>query len=108
MHQRSRKPIVGVTLGDVAGIGPEIVAKMLGEEVVYRLCRPLVIGDAYILRRAAEIAAIGLEIDTMGLLDESYAPTFGGVAVLGVKGVGARHVKIGAVKTASLRLFSPR
>jgi 4-hydroxythreonine-4-phosphate dehydrogenase len=96
MRRRSRKPLVGVTLGDVAGIGPEIVAKILGKEVVYRICRPFVIGDPSTLRRAAEIAGIGLDVNSMGSV-ESYAPTFGGVTVLDVKVEGARNVKIGAV-----------
>jgi 4-hydroxythreonine-4-phosphate dehydrogenase len=84
-------------LGDVAGIGPEIVAKMLGKEVVYRVCRPLVIGDAYILRNAAETAGTLLVVSSMDSFDESYAPTFGSVAVLDVEVGEARHVKIGTV-----------
>jgi len=39
------KPIIGITLGDVAGIGPEVVFKALGETSVLRECCPLVIGD---------------------------------------------------------------
>ena len=39
-------PIVGITLGDIAGIGPEVVVKALRHSEVYAVCRPLVIGDA--------------------------------------------------------------
>lgn len=42
-------PIVGITLGDVAGIGPEVVAKALAHPEVGELCRPLVIGDRRVL-----------------------------------------------------------
>ncbi len=38
------KPIVAVTLGDVSGVGPEVVIKALNDKVVKRLCFPLVIG----------------------------------------------------------------
>jgi 4-hydroxythreonine-4-phosphate dehydrogenase len=55
----SRRPIVGVTLGDPAGIGPEIVAKALGEADVYELSRQLVIGDRGVFERAAD--AVGRE-----------------------------------------------
>ena len=46
------RPILAITAGDPAGIGAEVIVKALQHEKVYRLCRPLVIGDARILRRA--------------------------------------------------------
>ncbi|MFP6559064.1 4-hydroxythreonine-4-phosphate dehydrogenase PdxA [Paraburkholderia sp. B3] len=39
-------PVIGITMGDAAGVGPEIVVKSLMHESVYLQCRPLVIGDA--------------------------------------------------------------
>ena len=48
-------PIVGITMGDAAGIGPEIIVKALGVKRVYEWCRPVVIGDARRLRKAAQI-----------------------------------------------------
>ncbi len=39
------KPIIAITLGDPAGIGPEIVVKSLCNSQLYDVCRPLVIGD---------------------------------------------------------------
>lgn len=50
------RPVVGITMGDAAGIGPEVIVKALRRETVYQMCRPVVIGDAKILRRAAGIA----------------------------------------------------
>ena len=52
------RPLVGVTLGDPAGVGPEITVKALGEADVYEISRPLVIGAAGVLERAAR--AVGL------------------------------------------------
>lgn len=39
------KPLIAITLGDPAGIGPEIVAKALRDPSVSRVCEPLVIGE---------------------------------------------------------------
>jgi len=39
-------------MGDAAGIGPEVVIKALISESVYRICRPLVIGEKSILQKA--------------------------------------------------------
>jgi 4-hydroxythreonine-4-phosphate dehydrogenase len=50
-------PIVGITMGDAAGIGPEIIAKALDRRDVYEFCRPVVIGDARRLRKAAQIVS---------------------------------------------------
>ena len=45
-------PILAVTLGDVAGIGPEITAKsLLGHDDVRTRCVPIVIGDESAMRR---------------------------------------------------------
>lgn len=44
------KPIIAITLGDVAGIGPEIVVKSLFHPKVYEVCRPVVIGNKDVLK----------------------------------------------------------
>ncbi|MGF7011010.1 4-hydroxythreonine-4-phosphate dehydrogenase [Lachnospiraceae bacterium PF1-22] len=49
------KPIIGITLGDPAGVGPEITVKALSDSNIYKRCRPLVIGDTAILKRALEV-----------------------------------------------------
>lgn len=46
------KPIVGITMGDPAGNGPEITVKALAHSDLYDRCRPLVVGDAKILEQA--------------------------------------------------------
>jgi 4-hydroxythreonine-4-phosphate dehydrogenase len=46
------KPIVAVTMGDPAGIGPEVVLKALADPVIKRMSRPLVLGDWGVLQRA--------------------------------------------------------
>ena len=47
------RPILAITLGDPAGIGPEVVLKALQHGEVFAACRPLVIGDRGVLDRAA-------------------------------------------------------
>jgi 4-phospho-D-threonate 3-dehydrogenase / 4-phospho-D-erythronate 3-dehydrogenase len=51
--QQSAKPIVAVTMGDPAGIGPEVVLKALTEPAIKRSCRPLILGDWEVLERAS-------------------------------------------------------
>ena len=47
------RPLLAITMGDPAGVGPEIVVKALAHASVYDQCRPLVIGDRRMLARAA-------------------------------------------------------
>ena len=47
------RPLLAITQGDPAGVGPEIIVKALRDPELFALCRPLVIGDRRILKRAA-------------------------------------------------------
>ena len=46
------KPILAITMGDPAGIGPEIIVKALNNKETYEKCRPLVTGDASVMEWA--------------------------------------------------------
>jgi 4-hydroxythreonine-4-phosphate dehydrogenase len=50
--QHSAKPIVAVTMGDPAGIGPEVILKALADPEIKKNCRPLILGDWKVLERA--------------------------------------------------------
>ena len=52
------RPLLGITMGDPAGVGPEVVLKALQHVDVFERCRPLVIGDRRILERAADCLRI--------------------------------------------------
>ncbi|MCA9665725.1 MAG: 4-hydroxythreonine-4-phosphate dehydrogenase PdxA [Myxococcales bacterium] len=60
-------PRIALTLGDPAGIGPEILAKLLAREhAIYARCIPVVVGDARVMAQAASIAGVGeLELATL-------------------------------------------
>ena len=55
-------PIVGITMGDPAGVGPEVIMKALARPDAYAFCRPLVIGDARQLARADRIVKSALDV----------------------------------------------
>lgn len=48
--------IIGITMGDPASIGPEITVKALANKEMYEKCRPIVIGDAEVMKAAVKIA----------------------------------------------------
>ncbi len=49
------RTIIGITMGDPASIGPEITVKALADKAIYRICRPLVVGDAQVLEAAKKL-----------------------------------------------------
>jgi len=53
-------PRIAITMGDAAGVGPEIVMKALAHRGLYTRCRPFVIGDAIRLAEAGHITGAGL------------------------------------------------
>jgi 4-hydroxythreonine-4-phosphate dehydrogenase len=50
---RPARPRIGITMGDPAGIGPEVVLKAVAEEEVRAVCQPVIIGDAQLLAHNA-------------------------------------------------------
>ena len=59
------RPVIAITMGDAAGVGPEIIMKSLAQAELFKKCRPLVIGDANRLRQAGEILGIELSVNTV-------------------------------------------
>ena len=59
------RPTVAVTMGDPAGIGPEIVARALAERELREACNPVVVGDPRLMFRAMELVRGGLTIRTV-------------------------------------------
>lgn len=59
------RPIIAMTMGDAAGVGPEVIMKSLTHAELYEKCRPLVIGDAERLREAGRIVGSRLEVHSL-------------------------------------------
>jgi len=52
MNTPSHRPVLGITMGDPAGIGPEIIIKSLADPEIINLCTPVILGDIEILKKA--------------------------------------------------------
>ena len=90
------RPIVGITMGDPAGIGPEIAAKVLAHGKIHHICRPLIIGDAGAMRQGTEVAGVSLCVRPVAQVEEAtFQPD--GMDVLDLRNVDAVHLKPGKV-----------
>jgi len=67
-----------MTMGDVAGIGPEIIARVCADPQLWERCRPLVIGHSQVLKRALKLVGADISVtclDGPGSLDDVADPT---------------------------------
>ena len=69
------RPILGISMGDPFGNGPEITVRALNDKTVYDRCRPLVVGDmssmAYALKVAKKVSGIQLELNPVQTVEEA-------------------------------------
>ena len=69
------RPRIAITMGDAAGVGPEVIMKSLAHREVYQRARALVIGDAARLRAAGSIVGSRLTVRSMDSADQAgYVP----------------------------------
>jgi 4-hydroxythreonine-4-phosphate dehydrogenase len=83
--EHAATPFVAVTMGDGAGVGPEVVVGALVEPEIAALCRPVVIGDAQRLRAAAEILGVDADVVAVESVEDAvFAPRRVNVIDLGL------------------------
>jgi 4-phospho-D-threonate 3-dehydrogenase / 4-phospho-D-erythronate 3-dehydrogenase len=56
------KPIIAISMGDPAGVGPEITVRSLAEKKVFDMCRSIVVGDAGVMQKACDITGISFDL----------------------------------------------
>ncbi len=81
-----RKPLIVITMGDPAGIGPEIIAKVIDSDDVLSLCRPVVIGDAGVLKKLIKEMRLSVAVNSIASLDRAD-PAKGKLEVLDLANV---------------------
>jgi len=83
----STRPLLGITMGDPAGIGPEIIVKALAEKHIYDICSPIVVGDPHIMKMAVdEVVKNALKINIIATPAEASG-IFGTIDVLPLAGL---------------------
>jgi 4-hydroxy-L-threonine phosphate dehydrogenase PdxA len=96
----SKLPIIGISMGDPAGIGPEICAKTLALKEIYDICRPIVVGDAGVMANAVRFCGLKLEVaGRQAVSDARFA--LGSVDVFDLKNLPLdqlRHKEVAAAQ----------
>ena len=93
------RPKIGITMGDAAGIGPEIIVKALARESIYSMCQPIVIGSPAILQEACQFIPTGapqLKINTIKTLTQASA-MHGTIDVLETSSTSPEDISLGTI-----------
>ena len=93
---QDKKPILAITMGDPAGIGPEIAAKALAKKRISMLCQPLIIGDAKVMEQAIKIVGLNLALKPINNVDKADFK-YGIINVYDLNNVELKQLKYGKV-----------
>jgi 4-hydroxythreonine-4-phosphate dehydrogenase len=63
--ESSRRPILGISVGDPGGIGPEITVKALNQKNIYDISRPLAVADYRVMDDALKLADVKLTLNVV-------------------------------------------
>ena len=92
-----QKPLIVITMGDPAGIGPEIIAKVIDSAGILSLCRPVVIGDAGVMKKMIEELRLSIAVNSITSLDRAD-PAKGKLDVLDLKNVDRHGTPLGQTR----------
>jgi len=97
--------IIAIPLGDVAGIGPEIVVKTLNNPEIYEVCKPVVVGHSAPLQKAMKVCGTYLKINQIPAPEEGlYQP--GTLDLIELDCPGIEKIEFGRIqKEAGLFAF---
>lgn len=90
------REIIAIPMGDAAGIGPEITVKSLAKEELYNICKPLVVGDANIIRKAIEVTGVNLKVNVTATPAEGIYE-FGTIDVIDLANIDMDYFEPGQV-----------
>jgi 4-hydroxythreonine-4-phosphate dehydrogenase len=91
-----QKPIIGITMGDPASIGPEIAVKALLNEKVHAICRPLLVGDARVFNDIVKRLKLPAVVNAItNVQDATFKP--GTVDVLDLQNVDMSKLVFGEI-----------
>jgi 4-phospho-D-threonate 3-dehydrogenase / 4-phospho-D-erythronate 3-dehydrogenase len=91
-----KNPIIGITMGDPAGIGAEIIVKALSRKGIYQKSRPIVIGSKSVMADAIEFTHSRLELNLIEDLSE-LKDEYGIIDLIDLKNITLNEFEYGKV-----------
>jgi 4-hydroxythreonine-4-phosphate dehydrogenase len=90
------RPIIAITMGDAAGIGPEVIVKAFAFGNIYAICRPLVVGESSIMQNAIELIGRHLKLHTIREVNKVKGE-FGTIDLFDLHNIDLAEVTLGQI-----------
>jgi len=100
MAKTPHRPVIAVTMGDPAGVGPELCLRVLRDASVLAECIPLVFGDAGVMLRVAGYCGLAKPECVVNVKEWGRRPGDQGPAVIDFRNIDAAQVRPGEVQAA--------
>lgn len=99
-HPQSKggKPVLALAVGDPAGIGPELAAKVLADPEIRAAADLVTVGDRRVLARGAEVAGIELDIPSCRSVEE--LPARAGTVLVDLGHLDPDSIEVGVASKA--------
>ena len=103
MSQFTGKPILAVPLGDAAGIGPEIIAKLCANGFLMEHAKPVLVGDEGVLKRGMRDTGVSFSYTVFGTMEDAVeeAKTESGLVLMDTKSLDASKVELSVVSAVN-------
>ncbi|WP_035351696.1 4-hydroxythreonine-4-phosphate dehydrogenase PdxA [Fictibacillus gelatini] len=93
----NEKPVIAISMGDPAGIGPEIIAKALSKSEIYDVCRPVLVGHKEVMSQALSITGLSMKLNPIATPSEGEF-TSGIIDIIHLDNVDMEELKMGEVQ----------
>lgn len=94
-------PIIGITMGDPASIGPEISLKALNKKEIYEKCKPIIIGDSSVIEKAKEYTGLyNLKINSVSKISDALFK-YGTIDVYDMNLINVNDLELGKVSSVA-------
>jgi 4-hydroxythreonine-4-phosphate dehydrogenase len=97
-NNKTYHPILAITMGDPAGIGPEIAAKTFANKNIYGICRPILVGSIASMERAIKITNLDLLIHKITDISQANFK-HGTVNVLNIENSDIEQIRFGEISS---------
>src|SRR4030066_275324 len=90
----AKRPVIGITMGDPAGIGTAIIVKAILEFEINKICRPVVIGDAEVIKKILKTCRLRAEIKVIEKIASAPAGS-GKIEIVDLHNIDVKGLKYG-------------
>lgn len=92
------KQVIAIPIGDIAGVGPEIVVKALANDEIHEIAKPVVVGEKRTIERALSITNLKLDINVINNISDAKF-TYGVIDLIDLNNIDPYSIQFGKIQS---------